>query len=52
MPFQKCKVGKKKGIRWGKRGKCYTGKAGLKKAFAQAYAIYKNGGGEKPTFPK
>ncbi len=39
MPIQKCQVDGKPGWRWGKRGKCYHGIDGKKRAIRQALAI-------------
>ena len=36
MPLQKCKSN---GIKWGKSGKCYTGKGKRKRALRQMRAI-------------
>ena len=39
MPLRKCEVKGKSGYRWGKSGKCYTGKGAKAKAMKQARAI-------------
>lgn len=41
MPLKKCHLGKKKGFKWGKSGKCYSSK---KKALKQGVAILINSG--------
>jgi len=43
MPKQTCKSKGKSGVKWGKSGKCYTGKNASKKAGKQARAIYASG---------
>lgn len=42
MPVQKCKTAGKTGHKYGKSGKCYTGKASLAKAKRQGRAIEAN----------
>jgi len=42
MPILKCQKNKKKGYKFGKRGTCYTGRDGLKKAKRQGRAIEVN----------
>jgi len=39
MPIRKCTKNKKKGYKWGKSGKCYTGRGAKKKATKQGRAI-------------
>jgi hypothetical protein len=39
MPIKKCTKGGKSGWKYGKSGKCYTGKASKKKAIKQGLAI-------------
>lgn len=39
MPIMKCQRNKKKGYKWGRSGKCYTGKDAKKKAEKQGRAI-------------
>ena len=39
MPIQKCQRNKKKGWKFGKSGKCYTGKNAKEKAKRQGRAI-------------
>ena len=43
MPKMVCHIGKRKGVKWGKHGKCYVGKDASKKAGKQARAIYASG---------
>lgn len=43
MPNEKCMAKGKAGERWGKKGKCYTGKDAAKKAAKQGRAAYANG---------
>lgn len=43
MPIQRCYVNGKTGWRWGKSGKCYTGKNAYRKAKAQEIAIRSTG---------
>lgn len=40
MPVQDCTVNGKPGRRWGKSGKCYTGKGAEKKAKKQGAAAH------------
>lgn len=40
MPVQDCHDGGKRGKRWGKHGKCYTGKGAAAKALLQGRAIH------------
>lgn len=39
MPVMKCQCKKRKGYKFGRSGKCYTGKGALKKAKRQGRAI-------------
>lgn len=39
MPLQRCTINGKKGWRWGKHGKCYTGPNARSRALRQARAI-------------
>lgn len=39
MPIQPCKINGKKGLKYGVKGKCYTGKSAKKKALRQMRAI-------------
>jgi len=39
MPLRKCQYKNRKGYKWGKAGKCYTGKSARSKAMKQARAI-------------
>ena len=43
MPIKICTEKGKKGKKWGKSGKCYTGRDAQKKAEEQAAAAYANG---------
>lgn len=38
MPLEKCSANNTTGYRWGKQGKCYTGKDAKLKALKQGYA--------------
>ena len=40
MPTKRCQSEGKKGYKFGKEGKCYTGTAGKKKAMKQQRAIF------------
>lgn len=40
MPLKKCKSKGKAGTKFGKKGKCYTGAGGKKKAVRQSRAIH------------
>ena len=42
MPIQKCQKDKKKGFKFGKKGKCYTGRGAEDKAKKQGRAIKRN----------
>lgn len=48
MPIQKCNSDGKSGKKWGKSGKCYTGKGAARKAGKQAAAAYAHGYKGKP----
>jgi len=48
MPIQSCKDKGKTGKKYGKHGKCYTGKDAKKKASKQAVAIKISQGKIKP----
>lgn len=58
MPISKCSENGKPGFQWGNHGRCYTYDPKDKssrhkahaKAFAQAYAAYKGGYKEKPSY--
>lgn len=39
MPLMQCTVDGKPGWKWGRTGKCYTGKNGKKQALSQMKAI-------------
>lgn len=39
MPIKTCQKNKRKGYKFGDKGKCYTGKGALKKAKKQGRAI-------------
>ena len=43
MPFMPCKSKGKRGVKYGRSGKCYTGKGGRKKAGKQAAAMHARG---------
>lgn len=43
MPIARCQDRGRRGYRWGKRGKCYTGKGARRKAARQAAAIRASG---------
>jgi len=43
MPKKACKSKGKSGIKYGKAGKCYTGRDASRKAGQQAAAIHANG---------
>lgn len=47
MPLERCTEGGKAGWRWGKSGKCYTGKLGKAKAMRQGRAIEASKAAEK-----
>ena len=50
MPLMRCKDKGKRGWRWGKRGKCYTGANARARALRQGRAIEANRGGKgEPT---
>lgn len=49
MPIRSCRIRGKSGFKWGNKGKCYTGKAGRRKAARQARAILATGWREKHT---
>jgi hypothetical protein len=39
MPIKKCKAKGKRGLKYGNKGKCYTGKGARKKAVRQGAAV-------------
>ena len=39
MPLMRCKVKNKRGWKWGKSGKCYTGTSARRRALRQGRAI-------------
>ena len=39
MPLKKCQSKRKKGYKWGRSGKCYTGRSAKTKAKRQGRAI-------------
>lgn len=47
MPIKKCKVSGRVGFKAGRRGKCYPGKSGYKKALNQNKAIHVNQSSKK-----
>jgi len=44
MPVQKCSKDGKSGFKYGKSGKCYTGKGAKKKAIKQGLAVAQSQG--------
>jgi hypothetical protein len=47
MPIKRCKSKGKSGRRYGKKGKCYTGKGARKKASRQGAAVKASQAGRK-----